>query len=132
MAFLKPFVDIEKAVMALLDRDVELLAGKSGTELPPITNATFPYARIQRLPGRRSLLVDRPVVDIDVFAVGTAGKSLQEDIEAALASYPRGVAVGDRFVKLELVSSMGPRRLPWSDDRVRRYAATYQLRARRP
>lgn len=130
MALLKPFIDVEKALMALLDRDVPALADKSGTELPD--GSTYPYARIERLPGRRSVLIDRPVVDIDVFAVGTAGKSLQEDIEAALASYPRGVAVGDRFVKLELVSATGPRRLPWSDDRVRRYAATYQLRARRP
>jgi hypothetical protein len=131
MALLKPYVDIEKAMMALLDRDLPELSERSGTELPDdLTD--LPYARIERLPGRRSLLVDAPVVDVDVFAVGTAGKSLQEAIEAVLASYPRGVAVGDRFVKLELVSSTGPRRLPWSDDRVRRYAATYQLRARRP
>ena len=130
MAFLRPYIDIEKAVMALLDRDVPALTGKSGTELPD--GLAVPYARIERLPGRRALLIDHPVVDIDVFAVGTGGKLLQDDIEAALSSYPKGVAVGDRFVKLELVSSTGPRRLPWSDDRVRRYAATYQLRARRP
>lgn len=131
MTTLKPYVDIEKALMALLDRDLPALNGKSGTEYPG-ADQVLPYARLERLPGRRGILVDHPVVDIDVFAEGTGGKLLQDDIEAALSSYPGGVAVGDRFVKLELVSSTGPRRLPWSDDRVRRYAATYQLRARRP
>ena len=127
---LQPFIDVEKWMMALLDRDVPELADKSGTELPD--GQTVPYARIERLPGRRNRLKDYPWVDIEVFAEGTAGKILLETIDTALSSYPRGVAVGDRFVKLEDITVITPpRRLPWDDDRVRRYAATYQLRLSR-
>jgi hypothetical protein len=130
MSALKPFPDIEKFVMALIDRDVPELTDKSGTELP--VGLAVPYARVERLPGRRNRLVDYPWVDVEVFATGTAGKLLLEAIDVAFSSYPSGVAVGDRFVKLEDVSVItGPRRLPWDDDRVRRYAATYQLRVSR-
>lgn len=127
---LQPFADIEKAIMALLDRDVPEIAEKSGTEWP--SPLTYPAVRVERLPGRRDRLNDYPWIDIEVLHEGTAGKLVLEAIDTALASYPDGVAVGDRFVKLELVGvPTPPRRLPWSDDRVRRYAATYQLRARR-
>lgn len=127
---MKTFPDVEKAVMAFLDRDVPEIDQKSGTEWP--SPLTYPAVKIERLPGRRNRLNDYPWVDIEVLDQGTAGKLVLEAIDTALASYPRGVAVGDRFVKLELVQVItSPRRLPWSDDRVRRYAATYQLRTTR-
>lgn len=127
---MKTFPDVELAVMALLDRDLPALAEKSRTEWP--SPLEYPAIRIERLPGRRNRLNDYPWVDIEVLADGTSGKLVLEGIDTLLASYPRGVAVGDRFVKLELVQVVtSPRRLPWSDDRVRRYAATYQLRTTR-
>jgi hypothetical protein len=127
---MKTVPDVEEAVMAFLDRDVPAIAEKSRTEWP--SPLEYPAVRIERLPGRRNRLNDYPWVDIEVLDEGVNGKLLLEAIDTALASYPRGVAVGDRFVKLELVQVItGPRRLPWSDDRVRRYAATYQLRTTR-
>jgi hypothetical protein len=123
---LPSFPDIEKVVMALLDRDVPELAEKSGTELPD--SQAMPYARVARIGGRRNRLKDYPIVDIEVFAEGTAGKSLVEAIDVALFQYPDGVAVGTKFVKIEDVqvrSSLARR--PWEDDRVRRYGVTYQL-----
>lgn len=130
MTELKPFADIELAIMALLDRDVPEIASKSGTSWP--SPFTYPCVRVERLPGRRTRLNDYPWVDIEVLDEGAKGKLVLEAIDTALASYPGGVAVGTGFVKLELVDvPTPPRRLPWSDDRVRRYAATYQLRARR-
>jgi hypothetical protein len=130
MTTLLPFVDVEKWVMALLDRDVPELFEKSGTEWPD--DLATPFARIERLPGRRNRLKDYPWVDIEVLAPGVNGKMLLEAIDVVLSSYPRGVAVGDRFVKLEDITVITPpRRLPWDDDGVRRYAATYQLRLSR-
>lgn len=127
MPLLTKFPDIELTIMAVLDRDISALTNKSGTELPK--NDPLPYARVKRVPaGRRTRLKDYPWVDIEVFAVGVAGKSLMEDIDAALFGYPEGVAVGDQFVKIEDVqvrAGLGQR--PWTDDRVRRYGATYQL-----
>jgi hypothetical protein len=130
MALLQPFVDVEKWMMALIDRDVPELNEKSGTEWPD--DLATPFVRLERLPGRRNRLKDYPWVDVEVLAPGVQGKMLLEAIDTALFSYPGGVAVGDRFVKLEDISVItGPRRLPWDDDGVRRYAATYQLRLSR-
>lgn len=129
-ALLQPFVDVEKWAMALIDRDVPELFEKSGTELPD--GLATPYCRVERLPGRRNRLKDYPWLDVEVFAPGVDGKMLLEAIDVVLSGYPRGVAVGDRFVKLEDITVITPpRRLPWDDDRVRRYAATYQLRLSR-
>jgi hypothetical protein len=100
--------------------------GKVGTELP--SGQSMPYVRVARLGGRRNRLKDYPWVDIEIFAVGSAGKSLMEDLDAILSSYPGGVAVGSKFVKIEDVQvRAGLARRPWSDDSVRRYGATYQL-----
>jgi len=127
---LPAFPDIEKVVMAMIDRDVADMDEKSGTELP--TDQAFPYARVARVGGRRNRLKDYPWVDIEVFAADVEGKSILEDIEAALFSYPGAVAVGERFVKIEDVQVRAAlHRRPWEDDRVRRYAATYQLRVSR-
>jgi len=127
MPLLTKFPNIELAVMAILDRDIVALTNKSGTELPK--NQPLPYVRVFRVPGgRRNRLKDYPWVDIEVFAEGATGKSLMEDIDAVIFGYPEGVAVGDQFVKIEDVqvrASLGQR--PWTDDRVRRYGATYQL-----
>lgn len=129
MPLLVPFPDIELVLFALLDRDLpsELgLAGKSGTELPDAQE--MPYIRVHRVGGQRNRLKDYPWVDIEVFAVGKAGKSLSEAIEVALSSYPSGVAVGSKFVKVEDVQVRASlARRPWDDDSVRRYGATYQL-----
>lgn len=126
MMELTNFPDIEKVMFALLDRGVPALAGKSGTELPDAQ--VMPYVRVHRIGGRRNRLKDYPWVDVEVFAVGVAGKSLLEDIETALFGYPEGVAVGSKFVKVEDVQVRASLdRRPWDDDSVRRYGATYQL-----
>jgi hypothetical protein len=127
---LPPFPDIERVLMSLIDRDVDGMNEKSGTELPD--GLDVPFARVARVGGRRNRLKDYPWVDIEVFATGTDGKSILEDIEAALFGYPGAVAVGERFVKIEDVQVRAAlHRRPWEDDRVRRYAATYQLRVSR-
>lgn len=135
---MKPFVDVERALLALLDRELATagLTGKSDTSWPD--PAEVPFIRVERIGGRRGRLVDSPWVDIEVLHHGGAGKLVLEAIDAILTGYPDGVAVaqdtGDPvFVKLEWVATPRPvHRLPWDSDDVRRYAATYQLRAARP
>jgi hypothetical protein len=137
----KQFVDVERAMLALLDREFAAaglgdLVGKSDTSWPDPVEV--PFVRVERLGGRRTRLMDFPWVDVEVLHHGGEGKLLIEAIDTILSSYPRGVEVaqdtGDPvFVKLELVSTPRPiHRLPWDSDDVRRYAATYQLRASRP
>jgi len=126
MAALKTFPDIEAVIKVLVERDMEGMDGKVGTELP--SGQSMPYVRVARLGGRRNRLKDYPWVDIEIFAVGSAGKSLMEDLDVILSSYPGGVAVGSKFVKIEDVQvRAGLARRPWGDDSVRRYGATYQL-----
>jgi hypothetical protein len=126
MPLLSDFPDIEHVLFAIIDRDVPDLEGKSGTEIPKAQE--MPYVRVARIGGRQVRLKDYPVVDIEVFAAGAAGKLLAAAINTALYSYPGGVAVDSMFVTVEDVQVRASlARRPWEDDLVRRYGATYQL-----
>lgn len=126
MPLLTDFPDIEHVLFAIIDRDVPDLEGKSSTELP--NGQVMPRVRVARIGGRQHRLKDYPVVDIEVFAPGATGKLLAAAINTALYSYPGGVAVDSKFVKVEDVQTRASfARRPWEDDLVRRYGATYQL-----
>lgn len=136
-SLLPDFPDIEEVLMAFCDSLVVQrpfsagslhLVGRTYTVWPDLEGAEYPLLRVERIGGPTTRLKDYPRFDLEVLAPGTEGKFYLRQIETELFSYPGAVAVDSQVVKFENVSvPTSIRRLPWEDDRVRRYAATYQI-----
>lgn len=127
------FPDVEVDLMDWLEVTVPALAQdggptRVGTVTPDRLLTRVPYVRVNHIDGSGGFVTDYPVVDIDVFAeTRDAARFMAESIRQELLVARRvGSAVLDR---VDTTSS--PRRLPWDEDRVWRYGATYQLSFRR-
>jgi len=130
----KPFISIERALLALLERDLPDLQGhpeRVGGDMPGAL--TDIYHRIDRLPGRSNRLEGTFVVDIETFGPDydkTEKAALA--LEATLLGYPHVVEVSGRRVVFDSVEqSASPSEIPWDDDNVHRLLATYVITARR-
>lgn len=116
--------------------DVELLligwqqpqfpAARWCTELPAdITETTVHVTRISG--ASRDVRVDRPIVDVDVYAMDHAtsvrvAAAIEANFRAA-----RNVVVPDAGVLLSVTTVNGPRWLPEPNPDLRRRSATYQF-----
>lgn len=106
-------------------------AGRVGSETPSDLQTRMPFVRIDRVGGNSDWVNDYAVVDIEVFSsTYVEGEQRAEYIRQYLvfADLPaiEGYGLLDR---VECVS--GPQELPWADDRVRRFGATYRITSRR-
>lgn len=133
---MESFPDIENVVRALLLRDFAVRLpnqGQVGTDFIVDFTGRLPYVRLERVGGSSVRLNDYPLVDVEFFDDTTADlKSLSADVHAYLLGYPHSVELGSRRVTLDTVGvTVAPRRLPWADENIRRFAATYQLSIRR-
>ena len=137
MTDLRPYPDIEEALVKLLLRDF-------ATDFPntkqvgvewPTTNPVYPFVRIQKVaPSQRARLNDSPVVDVEVLApTRAAAKGLIERIDAHLLDYPHSVVLASgRNVVLDAVTvPIAPTAQPWESPDARRFAGTYQFSVRR-
>lgn len=131
---LKPFPDIEVAVMDILERDfAELGAGDTGTVTPADLGARVAagrfFVRVTMITGRDDRLTAYPVVDVDTFGpTRDATRDLAERIRAHLLGYPLSVGT----VTLDrVVTETAPFQAPWEDENVRRRLATYRISTRR-
>lgn len=132
------FPNIEHALYRTFERDMpdifEVDDPRMGSEFPDeVTDDLLPFVRVERIGGPRTRLNDHPLVDIDVLArTRDDARSLAERISTLLFSYPGMVVVGSRGVKFDSVDNpRTPARVPFDDDTVRRYGATYQISVRR-
>lgn len=99
------------------------------TETPANLQDLPVFIRVTLVTGRDDRITDRSVVDIDVFASSRAvAYAWAKDIRSRLTGGPHraGSGIIDRVVTEEK-----PRRLPWSDENVRRFGSTYRISARR-
>lgn len=123
-----PFPDVERA---LLDLIAPLLgsAEQTGTETPADLQQRLPFGRVTRVGGPDDGISDRAVVDVDVFAATRSqAYDIAESVRQLLLAAPHAVA----GVVLDSVGTIvGPRELPWADENVRRWSATYRAVARR-
>lgn len=131
-----PFPDIENVLRALLLRDFAAnLPSESrvGTDFIVDFTDRLPYIRLERVGGSSVPLNDYPLVDVEFFDDTTADlKSLSADVHTYLLGYPHTVELGSRRITLDTVGvTVAPRRLPWADENIRRFAATYQFSVRR-
>lgn len=135
MTDLQPRISAARSVLALFDRDLEVVAGhpdRAGGEVP--TSIDTVYIEISTTPGGHSDQIQGwAVLDIDCYARDyDTAESAAFDVEALLLGYPHVVEVGGRTVVIDSVEqNIGPADRPWEDDSVYRIGATYVITARR-
>lgn len=96
----------------------------AGTTTPPDLAGRLPWIRFARVGGGSSLVEDRPVVAVDVFAgdVQTAG-----DLAEAWRQYLCASPPPDPLLDA-IECDTGPAEQPWGDpDVVRRFVAVYRV-----
>lgn len=135
MSDLKPFPDVEVAVMDILERDFEFdlgpgdVGGVTPFDLGRRLAGGRNFVRVAMVTGRDDRLTAFSVVDVDVFASTRDGaRDLAERIRAHLLGYPLtvGTVTLDR-----VVTETAPIQAPWEDENVRRRLATYRISTRR-
>jgi hypothetical protein len=96
------------------------------TELPAaITETTVHVTRISG--AARDIRVDRPIVDVDVYAATHATSvSVAQAVEAVIRT-ARNVTVTDVGILLSATTVNGPRWLPEPNPDLRRRSATYEF-----
>lgn len=136
MTDLKPYPDIEKALRAILLRDLsDVLTDPKQVAVDfPAGDDILPFVRIEKTQmSRRLRLTDHPVVDIEVLSGTRDGaKSLIERIDAHLLDYPHSVVISSGLAILDMVTvPRSPASQPWDSPNVRRFAGTYEFSVRR-
>lgn len=101
-----------------------------GAEMPgPSLAERMPFAWIRRTGGSDLFLTDYPVVDIDIFGrTRRDAYDLAESIRVRLLATP--VLAGGVVIDTATTRT-SPTRLPWDNENVRRWGATYELSVRR-
>lgn len=121
------FPDIEVVVVLLL-QDLVGGADHCDTETPSDLLDKLPFIRVRKVDGFRGKLADQPVCEIDTFALKRAvAQPLSEQVYERLMGRPRSPspAIDTTFC------NESPRELPWGDERIRRWSATYGFSLRR-
>lgn len=136
----KPFTSIERAALALLERDF-VHESEALSAHPERVGGDFAfkkampwYIRIDKVPGGSSdYLQGDFVLDIEVFSGDYAtAESVAFGVEALLLGYPHVVEVDGRKVVFDSVTeNQGPADIPWEDESVHRLLATFVITARR-
>jgi hypothetical protein len=124
MPILAAFPDVQAMLVEML-ADYGTVAVKTGPDLAE----KLPFISVQRLGGRDDRFTDEAPVDVDVFTPDYSGLALAETIRQRLTAGPIRTSLG---VIDRITTDSAPREIPWTDgSTVRRFAATYRLRARR-
>ena len=124
------FPDIEQLLAAYLN---DVLDERVLTDLPSNLDQILPVVRVTKVSGSDDgFKLDRPVVDLDVFAKDRAAAfSLARRVQALLlfelptVTCPGGVVTA-------VTTIVGPRWLPDPNTALRRVGATYQVFAHAP
>lgn len=129
MVDLPSFPDVER-VLADLFADLASAADATVvTVLPADLQQVLPVIRVRRLGGGDDRWTDQPRVDIEVYAASReAGKPLALQLQARLLSYPHSTSHG---VIDHAATEVGPQELPYADQDLRLFPATYRLSLRR-
>jgi hypothetical protein len=139
---LQPQTSMERAVLALLERDFVTRDGvrladhpeRVGSDFAFVRGTTPWFIRIDRIPGGNSGRIEgRTVIDLEVFSDDyLLAESVAFDLEALALGYPHVVEVeGRKVVFDDVTQNVGVADLPWEDDSVYRLGATYVITARR-
>lgn len=122
------FPDIEHMLVRFLT-DTPRVPPRVLTKLPlPLVP---PVVRVTRTSGaNRSIYIDRPIVDIDVFGDDYEDASaLAREIQNLLLFTLRATTTPDGTVQL-VTTVIGPRWMPDPNPNLVRYGASYEIHAR--
>lgn len=129
------FPDVEAALMDWLKATFPDLADGGiidqhvGNDVPADVQARLPFVTVERVDGDDDFFTDYPEVDVEVFDSSRNGAyHLSEAIRQRLRDPLLNLA-GVRVDRV--LTSTGPRRLPWDADGTHRRGATYRLSIRR-
>lgn len=130
MADLAPFVDVHDALTDLLADMVEPghVVTWTGTDLQSVL-AIGPLIKIGGVGGDDDRITAVPRVDVSVYALAeTDARRLAELVRQRLLSAPHATAAG---VIDRVRTEVAPHEVPYDDDAVRLYTATYRVSTRR-
>ena len=130
MTDLAPFVDVHAALTEVLTDLVPAghVVTWTGTDLQTVI-ASGPLIKVSRLGGGDDRFTATPRVDIDVFATTeSTGAPLAELVRQRLLSWPHATAVG---VIDRVTTEVSPHEVPYDDQGVRLFTATYRVSTRR-
>jgi hypothetical protein len=122
------FPDIEHLVVTFLT-DAEMVPPRVLTKLPlPLVP---PVVRVTRTSGaNRSIYIDRPIIDVDIFHDDYAAASaLSRVIQNLLLMTLRATTTPDGTVQ-EVTTVIGPRWMPDPNPALVRYGASYEVHVR--
>lgn len=121
------FPDVTRLLVTALEVWVDDDPDRTGPETPLDLQERLPFIRAYRIGGGREPVSDFPTVAVDVFAGSySVAEALAEDVDQWLCGPPPPIPVFDR-----VVHDVGPRRLPWGDERIFRWQAQYTVVTRR-
>jgi hypothetical protein len=117
--------DINQVLRDLIGPLVDGVANV-GPRTPADLNTRAKFVWVRRVDGGNDDFNDFPVFDVDVFAPQyTVAEPLAEAIRQLLDRRRPSTTI-DR-----IRCTIGPRELPWGDDLIRRFGATYEAVTRR-
>ena len=121
------YVDVETLVTEWLRTKLDQ-AVTVRTELPEVVNNILPLVCVERFGGADNVpTIDRPMVDVDAFALGNAAaKQLAEQVRELLRNQLPGYTTAAGTV-LGVITILGPTRREWDDTGTRRRGATYEI-----
>lgn len=127
------FPDVETVVQDLL---ADLVGGVShvGSETPPDLQDRLPFVRVTRFGGADDRVTDYADIDVDCYGSRrTATLRLAEQVRQLLTRGSHVVSSeGMRVVLDKVTTELAPFQPPGDeDDTVRRFTASYSVRARR-
>lgn len=125
-----PFPDIELALITGFKAKLVSTAGQVTVknETPSNLEDALPFVAVSVLDDSDDDFTRRAQVDVDVYAATRAdGYALSEQVRGLLKASARlgGVTI-DR-----VLTTSGPKRVPWDNPGVRRFFATYRISTRR-
>jgi hypothetical protein len=120
-----PNVDIEAALVPWLNTRSST---RCVTELPANLAAVLPLIQVGRIGGADGVVtIDEATVDVTCFgATRTTARALAYRVQSILRTNLPGAAVTGGIV-LRVNTLSGPTYLPFADETLRRFGATYQI-----
>lgn len=126
------FPDMEEALIYGLPPALEATYGRTGVtvggNVPAALTGTSAFVRIQLLDDPDDGITRTAVVDVDVFA-GT--RSLAYDVAQEIRGVLGSVRALGGVLLDEVATESGPKRVPWDNQTIRRFLATYRISTRR-
>lgn len=120
-----PYPSIEPVLAAWLNTQLSIPVVE---QLPFNTTFTLPLISVERLSGSDSTLtLDEASIDVDVFAsTRDSSRNIAELVREALRLRFTGYT-SSRLTITRVETVSGPAPLPWSNEAVWRFGATYRI-----